>query len=104
MSHAFPFDRLPGAPWRPLEILAVLLGLMAAWPVAAAYVGWKLWRASRRLPAADEPASPFEAHRRATLDRLAEEERDYAEVLRELRRPRDAAEFERFAGGRWASA
>lgn len=107
MARALSFDRLPGAPWRPLEILAVLIGLAAAPPLALAYVAWRLWRAARRRApeqAAAAGSSPFEAHRQATLDRLAEEEREYHETLRELRRPREPAEFERFAGGRRASA
>jgi hypothetical protein len=101
------FDRIPGAPWRAWEIVGILLAVMVAWPLAAAYVGWRLWRSTRRESgAASAPgtASPFEAYKRATLERLEAEEREYAETLRELRRARDPQEFERFAGGRRASA
>ncbi len=107
MSPATILDRLPGAPWRPLEVLVVLLGLTTVPLPAAAYVGWKLWRASRRKTS-ERPAaagsSPFEAYRRATPDRLAPEEQEFAEVLRELRRPHDPAEFEQFAGRQRAPA
>ena len=107
MSPALSLDRLPGGPWRPLEVLLVLATLLAAPPLALAYGAWKLWRAARRARSeqpAPVPASPFEAYRRATLDRLAAEEREYHETLRELRRPRDPAEFARFAGGRRTGA
>ena len=107
MPPALSLDRLPGGPWRPLEALLVLVGLMTVPIPAVAYLAWKLWRASRHAgtaQAAPVATSPFEAHRQATLDRLAAEERDYQETLRELRRRRDSAEFERFAGGRRASA
>ncbi len=102
MDRALSFDRIPGAPWRPVEILAVLLGLMTAPPLAAAYVAWKLWRAVRRQ-AADRGASLGTSTQEAS-GRHAPEEREYAEILRELRRPRDPAEFQRFARRRPASA
>ena len=102
MDRARPFDRIPGAPWRPVEILAVLLGLMTAPPLAAAYVAWKLWRALRRQ-AAGQPAGRG-APSVATGRQEAPEERGYAAILRELRRPRDPAEFQRFARRRPASA
>jgi type VI protein secretion system component VasK len=106
MPPALSLDRLPGGPWRPLEVLLVLVTLMAAPPLALAYGAWKLWRAARRARSeqpAPVAASPFEAHRQATLDRLAAEEREYQETLQELRRRRDPAEFERFSGGRRGS-
>ena len=101
MDRALSFDRLPGAPWRPVEILAVLLGLMTAPPLAAAYVAWKLWRALRRQ-AADQPTGRRASVGTGTQESL--EEREYAEILRELRRPRDAADFQRFARRHPASA
>ncbi len=113
MARIVILDRIPGAPWRPWEVAGILLGLAIAWPLAAAYVGWRLWTATRQ-PSADQAAgreSPFDAYKRATLERhaaeqrkLQDEERDFAETVRELRRPRAPEEFERFAGGRRASA
>ena len=102
MDRVLSFDRIPGAPWRPVEILAVLLGLMTAPPLAAAYVAWKLWRALRRQ-AADQPADRG-ASSFASGAREASGEREYTEILAELRRPRDPAEFQRFARRQRASA
>jgi hypothetical protein len=116
-AQAFTLDRVPGAPWRPLEVAAVLVGFMLFWPLAAAYVGWKIWKTHGRDAkaafdfAAWRPAaagnSAFEAYRRETLERLErerqklrDEEREFAEFLRELHRAKDREEFERFMAAR----
>jgi hypothetical protein len=116
-AQACTFDRVPGAPWRPLEVAAVLLGFVFFWPLAAAYVGWKLWKAYGRdssmsfdfnawRPAASGNTA-FEAYRRETLERLErerqklrDEEREFADFLRELRRAKDQEEFDRFMAAR----
>lgn len=33
-----------GEPWKPVEILAMVLGFIVFWPIGLAILGWKLWQ------------------------------------------------------------
>ncbi len=33
-----------GEPWKPVEILAMVLGFMVFWPIGLAVLGWKFWQ------------------------------------------------------------
>jgi hypothetical protein len=70
-------------------------------PWGSASSSWSSWQGSRSGNQA------FEDYKRATLERLeaerrklAEEERAFADFLRELRRARDREEFDRFMQSR----
>jgi Protein of unknown function (DUF2852) len=70
-------------------------------PWSNAHRGWTGWQGSR------SGNSAFEDYKRATLERLeeerrklAEEERAFADFLRELRSARDREEFDRFMQSR----
>ncbi|MFI5013665.1 MAG: DUF2852 domain-containing protein [Hyphomicrobiales bacterium] len=119
--------------FRPIELLAMILGFVFFWPLGLAILifklcgghfprfagpawrgeswshgpwggsgsAWSGWQGSR------SGNSAFEEYRRATLERLeaerrklAEEERAFADFLRELRRARDREEFDRFMQSR----
>src|SRR6059058_272013 len=34
----------PGEPWKPVEILAIVLGFIVFWPIGLAVLGWKMWQ------------------------------------------------------------
>jgi hypothetical protein len=120
--------------FRPLELVAMILGFVLYWPIGLAILVFKLcggefprfagpqgqgeapwgrgpwgsasfayqgWHGGRSGNQA------FEEYRRATLERLeaerrklAEEERAFADFLRELRSARDREEFDRFMQSR----
>ncbi|WP_018261749.1 DUF2852 domain-containing protein [Methylobacterium sp. WSM2598] len=115
-------------PRRSLEIGAIVLGFIYVWPVAAAYVVWKLMG----YPALDELKSfaernlrggfvrreafrqgtgnsAFEEYRRRELDRLEEERRRleeesraFTDFVEELKRARDREQFDAFMARRKA--
>src|ERR1700732_3615494 len=33
-----------GEPWKPVEILAMVLGFIVFWPIGLAVLGWKYWQ------------------------------------------------------------
>ena len=35
---------LPGEPWKPVEVLAMVLGFIVFWPIGLAVLGWKIWQ------------------------------------------------------------
>jgi Protein of unknown function (DUF2852) len=37
-------------PWRPVEILAMVLGFIVYWPIGLAVLGWKLWQKKSGYP------------------------------------------------------
>jgi hypothetical protein len=39
-----------GAPWKAVEILAMVLGFMVFWPVGLAVLGWKFWQRKSGYP------------------------------------------------------
>jgi hypothetical protein len=124
--------------FRPLELVAMILGFVFFWPIGLAILVFKLcggqfprfagphggwsgwtdgpwgqanqtwsssawsgWQGSR------SQNSAFDEYKRATLERLeaerrklAEEERAFADFLRELRSARDREEFDRFMQSR----
>jgi hypothetical protein len=122
--------------FRPLELVAMILGFVFFWPVGLAILVFKLcggqfprfagpqWEGgswgnwghgpwdgagsswgSWHAPRSGNQA--FEDYKRATLERLeaerrklAEEERAFADFLRELRNARDREEFDRFMQSR----
>ena len=39
-----------GEPWKPVEILAMVLGFFVFWPIGLAVVGWKFWQKKSGYP------------------------------------------------------
>jgi hypothetical protein len=39
-----------GEPWKPVEILAMILGFMVYWPIGLAVLGWKFWQKKSGYP------------------------------------------------------
>jgi len=39
-----------GAPWKPVEILAMVLGFVVFWPIGVAVLGWKFWQKKSGYP------------------------------------------------------
>ena len=33
-----------GEPWKPVEVLAMVLGFIVFWPIGLAVLGWKMWQ------------------------------------------------------------
>ena len=118
-----------GSPRRAWEIFGIILGFIFVWPLALAYLVWKLagypmpvewrtWFERNFVPAFQgsfRPASPFrgtgnsafEDYRRAELARLEEERRRldeeahaFATFVEELKRAKDREEFDAFMAKR----
>jgi hypothetical protein len=91
---------------RPLKFLGAAAALLICPPVGVAALAWAIWssrrgrcggwRAEGAGPWARSGNSAFEAKRRETLEKLAEEERAFAEFRRRDREARDREAFERF--------
>jgi hypothetical protein len=93
------FPRFAGAEWQDAPWAS------SSWtrnfwggPASSSWQGWSGSRSSNEA---------FEEYKRSTLERLeaerrrlAEEEREFSEFLRELRRARDREEFDRFMQSR----
>ncbi|QBR72017.1 hypothetical protein CU048_12905 [Beijerinckiaceae bacterium] len=39
-----------GEPWKPVEILAMVLGFIVFWPIGLAVIGWKFWQKKTGYP------------------------------------------------------
>ncbi|HEX2555625.1 MAG TPA: DUF2852 domain-containing protein [Microvirga sp.] len=119
-------------PRRGLEIAGIILGFIVAWPLALAYLVWKMmgypvptaWKTSFEKNfsflsggfAAVRPASPtgnraFDDYRDRELARLEEERRRldeeahaFAEFVEELKRAKDREEFDAFMAKRRGAA
>jgi Protein of unknown function (DUF2852) len=39
-----------GAPWKPVEILAMVLGFIVFWPIGLGVLGWKFWQKKSGYP------------------------------------------------------
>ncbi len=117
-----------GSPRRAWEIVGIIAGFIFAWPLALAYLIWKLagypmppeWRSylERTFARTFEnfrPVSPFggtgnsafDEYRRRELERLEEERRRLDEEVRafatfveELKRAKDREEFDAFMARR----
>lgn len=115
-------------PRKGLEIAGIILGFIFVWPLALAYLVWKLmgypvpteWKAyvERNVSflgglARARPAGPstgnraFDAYREQELARLEEERRRldeeaqaFAEFVEELKRAKDREEFDAFMAKR----
>jgi hypothetical protein len=116
-----------GPPGRALEIVGIILGFFFVWPLALAYLIWKLLgypvpneakeffdRHFSRLSDSFRPRHfsstgnfAFEEYRRREIERLEqerrrldEEARGFAEFVEELKRAKDREEFEAFMAKR----
>jgi Protein of unknown function (DUF2852) len=118
-----------GGPRRGLEIAGIILGFIFVWPLALAYVIWKLmgypvprearaffeknftsfWESGfKARPAYSSTGNfAFEEYRKRELERLEEERRrleeeahHFAEFVEELKRAKDREEFESFMAKR----
>jgi Protein of unknown function (DUF2852) len=47
-SHGFGYWH--GRPWKPVEILAMVLGFIVYWPIGLAVLGWKFWQKKSGYP------------------------------------------------------
>jgi hypothetical protein len=45
-----------GEPWKPMEIVAMVLGFMVFWPIGLAGLGWKFWQKKFGYPGALFPS------------------------------------------------
>ena len=117
------------SPRRAWEIVGIVLGFIFVWPLALAYLVWKLagypmpaeWRSylerafARPFEGSFRAASPFgstgnsafDDYRRRELDRLEEERRRldeeakaFAAFVEELKRAKDREEFDAFMARR----
>ena len=117
------------SPRRGAEIAGIILGFIFVWPLALAYLVWKLvgypmpaeWRSyvertfKRRFEGTFRTASPFggtgnsafDDYRRRELERLEEERRRldeeakaFASFVEELKRAKDREEFDAFMARR----
>jgi hypothetical protein len=122
--------------FRPLELVAMILGFVFFWPIGLAILVFKLcgghfphfagpqwqgspgwngpwnstgtaWSSWQGWQGSRSGNQAFEDYKRSTLERLeaerrklAEEERAFADFLRELRSARDREEFDRFMQSR----
>ena len=89
-------------------LAAMVLGLVFAWPVGLAILGYMIWskrmfgtctRRSRHVPgyrAESTGNAAFDAYRDETLKRLEDEHRAFLDFLQKLREARDKAEFDQF--------
>ena len=121
------------SPRRGLEIAGIVLGFIFAWPLALAYLVWKVagypmpaeWRSAlertfaRPFEGSFRAASPFGAtgnsafddYRRRELQRLEEERRRldeeakaFGSFVEELKRAKDREEFDAFMARRRGDA
>ena len=120
------------SPRRAWEIAGIILGFIFVWPLALAYLVWKLagypmpaeWRSylertfNRASAGSFRPApfggsgnSAFDEYRRNELRRLEEERRRldeearaFGEFVEELKRAKDGQEFEAFMARRRGGA
>ena len=101
-SSAAPDLRRPGHWPLPLKALSVAVGFALFKPLGVAALVYFLIEARRRWRRAGHGGrgygynSAFAAHRRETLDTLAEEERAFADYRRREREARDRETFDRF--------
>jgi hypothetical protein len=119
-----------GSPRRAWEIVGIILGFIFVWPLALAYLIWKLagypmpaeWRTwfernfvpafqgsfrTASAPFSSTGNSAFDDYRRAELARLEEERRRleeeahaFATFVEELKRAKDREEFDAFMARR----
>jgi hypothetical protein len=131
--NAGSFQRPSRSPRRVWEIAGIILGFIFMWPLALAYLVWKLIgypvpneakaffeRHFSRLPEGPFRAGPrcrptgnfaFDAYRRGELERLEQERRRleeeanaFAEFVEELKRAKDRDEFDSFMAKRRGGA
>jgi len=132
--HAGPWNtgahrRCGRSPRRGMEIAGIILGFIFAWPLALAYLIWKLagypmpaeWRSylertfARPFEGSFRSAAPFgntgnsafDDYRRRELERLEEERRRldeeakaFGSFVEELKRAKDREEFDAFMARR----
>ena len=128
--HAGPRQHSCGSPRKGLEIAGIILGFIFVWPLALAYLVWKLigypvpkeakaffdrnftsfWDKSgfAARPAYSSTGNfAFEEYRKRELERLEEERRKldeeahaFADFVEELKRAKDRDEFDAFMAKR----
>lgn len=115
-----------GAPWKPVEILAMILGFIVFWPIGLLILGYLIWsgrmacggrfgdrnRWQQRMAAKWERKmdefgmrgaaysstgnAAFDEYRDETLRRLEDESREFKSFLERLRMAKDRSEFDQF--------
>jgi Protein of unknown function (DUF2852) len=98
------------ARWTPINVVTVVLGFAAWWPLGIAAIAYVLWGGSIddllrtgfsqlkgvTFPQRSSGNAAFDAYRAATLERLAREQAEFNAFVRRLREARDQEEFDRF--------
>lgn len=113
MFNQAALDDVPKGVW----IAAMVLGFIAFWPIGLAVLFYLIWSGKMHAWKQDRRAargfgygcggyrwhsyqstgnSAFDDYRDATLKRLEEEQKAFAEHLDKLRRAKDKEEFDRF--------
>jgi hypothetical protein len=103
-------DRITNWP-KPALIAAMVVGFVMFWPVGFVFLYFLIrrkqmacnfrradWSAYRVMRPTGNAA--FDDYRRATLDRLEEESREFGAFVERLRRAKDQSEFEAFMAER----
>ena len=124
--------RCAAGKWTPMNTLLMILGFIVFWPLGLAMLAYILWgdrmeigkhwnsvksefsgarQSSGRGFGHSTGNSAFDDYRKETLERLEEEhrrlkeeEKAFAEFMRDLRRARDKEEFEQFMARKKAPA
>ena len=123
MTHAVPYSS-PSQGWfaraeawlddkgKGAWIGATVLGFIFFWPVGLALLAYMIWskkmftsscnshRRAHRMHWKTSGNSAFDAYRMDTLDRLAQEQKDFEEFMNRLRKAKDKAEFDEFLNER----
>jgi hypothetical protein len=108
-------DRITHWP-KPAIIAAMVAGFVLFWPIGLAFVyilvrrhkmscrNTNLYRSEWSTLGAMRPTgnAAFDDYRRATLERLQEESREFGAFVERLRRAKDESEFEAFMADRAA--
>lgn len=97
-------------------LAALILGLIFAWPLGLAILGYMIWskrmfgtcnrraRTVESYRAESTGNAAFDAYRDETLKRLEDEHRAFLDFLQKLRDARDKAEFDQFMDDRRTNA
>lgn len=93
-------------------MIAMVFGFIFFWPIGLALLAYMIWskkmftsscnshRRAHRMHWKTSGNSAFDAYRMDTLDRLAQEQKDFEEFMNRLRKAKDKAEFDEFLNER----
>ena len=93
-------------------MIAMVFGFIFFWPIGLALLAYMIWskkmftsscnshRRAHRMHWKTSGNSAFNAYRMDTLDRLAQEQKDFEEFMNRLRKAKDKTEFDEFLNER----